>query len=36
MQQYRILELIGEGTYGKVFKAQDRYTGDLVAVKMFK
>lgn len=36
MQQFRILELIGEGTYGKVFKAQDRDSGDLVAIKRFK
>jgi len=36
MDQYRILELIGEGTYGKVFKAQERATGVLVAIKKFK
>lgn len=36
MEQYRILELIGEGTYGKVFKAQERATGFVVAIKRFK
>ena len=36
MDQYRILELIGEGTYGKVFKAQHRTTGHLCAIKKFK
>jgi cyclin-dependent kinase-like len=36
MHQYRVLELIGEGTYGKVFKAQHRETGLLVAIKRFK
>ena len=30
------MELIGEGTYGKVFKAQDRDSGLLVAIKRFK
>jgi len=30
------LELIGEGTYGKVFKAQDRESGSVVAIKRFK
>ena len=30
------MELIGEGTYGKVFKAQHRETGTVVAIKRFK
>ena len=36
LEQYRILELIGEGTYGKVFKAQERDSGQVVAIKRFK
>ena len=36
MENYRVLEVIGEGTYGKVFKAQERETGILVAIKRFK
>lgn len=32
-EQYEKLEKIGEGTYGKVFKARDRQTGRLVALK---
>ena len=27
---------IGEGTYGKVFKAVDRESGQVVAIKQFK
>ena len=36
MEKYRILQVIGEGTYGKVFKAQERQTGRVVAIKKFK
>ena len=36
MDKYRILAIIGEGTYGKVFKAQERETGRVVAIKKFK
>ena len=36
MENYRILQVIGEGTYGKVFKAQERDTGRVVAIKKFK
>ena len=36
MDKYRILQVIGEGTYGKVFKAQERETGRVVAIKKFK
>jgi cyclin-dependent kinase len=31
--QYEKLEKIGEGTYGKVYKARDIQTGKLVALK---
>ena len=36
MINYRLLALIGEGTYGKVYKAQDRTSGIVVAIKRFK
>ena len=36
MDKYRILQVIGEGTYGKAFKAQERESGRVVAIKKFK
>ena len=33
MDQYEKLEKIGEGTYGKVYKAREKNTGKLVALK---
>ncbi|PKI41007.1 hypothetical protein CRG98_038535 [Punica granatum] len=33
MEKYEKLEKVGEGTYGKVYKAKDRATGQLVALK---
>ncbi|KAK8937194.1 Cyclin-dependent kinase B1-1 [Platanthera zijinensis] len=33
MEKYDKLEKVGEGTYGKVYKAQDKVTGQLVALK---
>ena len=30
------MQVIGEGTYGKVFKAQEKETGVVVAIKKFK
>ncbi|XP_078180905.1 cyclin-dependent kinase B1-1 isoform X2 [Carex rostrata] len=33
MEKYEKLEKVGEGTYGKVYKAHDKATGQLVALK---
>lgn len=33
MDNYEKIEKIGEGTYGKVYKARDKTTGKLVALK---
>lgn len=36
MQKYEVLEAVGSGAYGMVFKAMNSQTGELVAVKKFK
>ncbi|XP_064401807.1 cyclin-dependent kinase 12-like isoform X2 [Halichondria panicea] len=33
---FKVLSQIGEGTYGKVYKARDNSTGDVVALKMVR
>lgn len=33
MEKYEKLEKVGEGTYGKVYKAKDKVSGQLVALK---
>ena len=36
IEKYSLLERIAEGTYGEVYKALDKSTKELVAVKRFK
>jgi protein kinase len=36
MERYRILKVVGDGTYGTVSKAVNRSTGELVAIKRMK
>jgi cyclin-dependent kinase-like len=36
MDQYDLLETIGEGTYGHVIKAKHKESGQIVAIKKFK
>ena len=36
MNKYKVQELIGDGTYGLVFKGVELETGDLIAVKKLK
>ena len=33
VSKYDIIVQIGEGTYGQVYKAKDKYTNDIVALK---
>lgn len=34
--QYEKLDKVGEGTYGVVYKARDRTTGDIIALKKIR
>lgn len=36
MERYQKLAKVGEGTYGVVYKARDRNTGDVVALKRIR
>ena len=34
MQDYHLLDQVGEGSFGRVFKARRKYTSQIVAIKM--
>ena len=36
MERYQKLEKIGEGTYGVVYKAKDRVSGQIIALKRIR
>lgn len=36
MERYQKLEKIGEGTYGVVYKAKDRQTSNMIALKKIR
>jgi len=36
MNRYKILKALGDGTYGSVLRAQDKSSGEVVAIKKFK
>jgi serine/threonine protein kinase len=36
MERYQKLEKIGEGTYGVVYKAKDKLTGQIIALKRIR
>ena len=36
MQRYQKVEKIGEGTYGVVYKARDKTSGEIIALKKIR
>lgn len=36
MERFKILSNLGDGSFGNVFRVQDRDTGDILAMKKFK
>lgn len=35
-EKYELLELVGEGSYGEVYKAHDKDSGELLGIKKVK
>ena len=33
MENYHVIELVGEGSFGKVYKGRRKHTGQIVALK---
>ena len=36
MDKYERISIVGEGSFGVVFKAKNKSTGEIVAIKKFK
>ncbi len=36
MEKYKIEKVMGDGAYGVVYRAVDKYTGEVVAIKKLK
>jgi protein kinase len=36
MNRYKVMKALGDGTYGSVMRAQNKQTGEIVAIKKFK
>jgi serine/threonine protein kinase len=36
MHRFKILTSLGDGSFGNVFKVQDKETGEILAMKKFK
>lgn len=36
MNKYEILSIVGEGAYGIVYKARNKETSEIIAIKKFK
>lgn len=36
LEKYDLIEMIGNGSYGKVFRAKEKATGKSIAVKLIK
>jgi protein kinase len=36
MNRYKVTKVLGDGTYGSVLRAQNKSTGEMVAIKKMK